>query len=103
MPDPAPTPPPTPPFRGEVSPPPPRPSPYGARGGVTGRNRVAPSKGRAAKPAAPKPLPDDLSRAGPSAGRSSLWTSSRLAAWTRYLAKNPHLYDQAADQAKETP
>lgn len=86
MPDPAPTPPPTPPFRGEVSPPPPRPSPYGARGGVTGRNRVAPSKGRAAKPAAPKPLPDDL-----------------LAAWTRYLAKNPHLYDQAADQAKETP
>lgn len=87
MPDPAPTPPPTPPFRGGVSPPPPRPSPYGARGGVTGRNRVAPGKGRAAKSAAaPKPLPDDL-----------------LAAWARYLAKNPHLYDQAANQAKETP
>lgn len=37
-------------------------------------------------PAAPKPLPDDL-----------------LAAWGRYLAKNPHLYDEAAAQAKETP
>lgn len=37
-------------------------------------------------PTTPKPLPDDL-----------------LAAWTRYLAKNRHLYDQAADQAKETP